>query len=288
MVRGWRYSMASLVQRYLQILNLPPKKPTYDYLAEIMTAHLSTFAFENISKLLYFRDHREKGYYHPSLQEFLDGYEKHHFGGMCFVANSHLLTLLKSLGFQGYHVKLGQGHMAIIIQLEKERLYVDCGAAAPFFRPVRFESDPNNQSRFGADVVEIRPVPEEPGLYRYNRYFKEEPTGPLWEFNPDQKRDLSDFKENIIASYAPGATFMKILRCQLWQPEQERSVSLVNNRFSIRYIDGRVENQQLGSIEEIEDVLAHYFQLPKLPVREAVAVLESLGVSIFEVSSSST
>ena len=63
MVRGWRYSMASLVQRYLQILNLPPKKPTYDYLAEIMTAHLSTFAFENISKLLYFRDHREKGYY---------------------------------------------------------------------------------------------------------------------------------------------------------------------------------------------------------------------------------
>lgn len=274
--------MASLIQRYLQILDLPYRKPTYDYLAEIMTAHLSTFAFENISKLLYFREHREKGYHHPSLQEFLDGYEKYHFGGMCFVANAYLLTLLKGLGFQGYHVKLGQGHMAIIIQLEGERVYVDCGAAAPFFRPVRFETDLDNQSRFGDDVVEIRPDPEEPGLYRYTRYIKGEPTGPLWEFYPDQRRDLSDFKENIIASYVPGATFMKILRCQLWQPEQQRSVSLANNRFSIRHLDGRVETRELLSVEEIEEVMAKYFQLPKLPVREAIPVLESLGVDIFE------
>lgn len=279
--------MSSLIQRYLQILNLSYREPTYDYLAEIMTAHLSTFAFENISKMLYFREHREKGYHHPSLQEFLDGYEQRHFGGMCYVANAHLLTLLKGLGFQGYHVKLGQGHIAIIIQLEGERVYVDCGAAAPFFRPVRFESDPDNQSRFGADVVEIRSDSDQPGLYRYTRYIQGEPSGPIWDFYPDHRRDLSDFEENIIASYAPGATFMKILRCQLWQPEQQRSVSLVNNRFSIRYADGQVENQQLGSIEEIEDVLAHYFQLPKLPVRDAVAVLESLGVSIFEVPSSS-
>lgn len=274
--------MTPLVQQYLQTLGLSRKEPSYEYLAEIMTAHLCTFSFENISKLLYYRDYQEKGYHQPSLEQFLEGRLQHDFGGMCYVANAHLLTLLKGLGFQGYHVKVGSGHIGIIVQLEEERLYVDCGAAAPFFRPVRFETDLENVSRFGEDTVEIRSDPDDKRIYRYTRYIQGKPSGPLWDFQPDHRCNLSDFGENIIASYLPGATFMKILRCQLWQPEQNRSVSLVNNRFSIRYEDGQVKNRELRSLEEIEEVLAGEFQLPKLPVCEAIPVLESLGVSIFE------
>jgi arylamine N-acetyltransferase len=79
----------------------------------------------------------------------------------------------------------------------------------------------------------------------------------------------------------PGTVFLTILRCQLWQPEQDRGLSLVNNSLAYRFSDGTQEKLHLADIGEIEAVIADEFRLPKLPVREAVGVLESLGVDIF-------
>ncbi len=78
-----------------------------------------------------------------------------------------------------------------------------------------------------------------------------------------------------------GTTFMTLLRCQLWQLNQGRSVSLVNNQFGIRHSDGRTDKYTLHSVAEIEEVIANEFALPKLPVGEAIDVLAELGIDIF-------
>ncbi|WP_160163975.1 hypothetical protein [Paenibacillus vortex] len=63
--------------------------------------------------------------------------------------------------------------------------------------------------------------------------------------------------------------------------EQERSLSLINNILSIRHEDGRVDKRVLSDLSELREVIDHEFKLPKLPVEDAVTVLQSLGVDIF-------
>lgn len=75
---------------------------------------------------------------------------------------------------------------------------------------------------------------------------------------------------------------MTILRCQLYQTHKQRSVSLVNNKFSIRYSNGETSVKTLFSSEEIIAVLSEEFMLPKLPVKEAIEVLKTLNIDIFE------
>jgi hypothetical protein len=43
---------------------------------------------------------------------------------------------------------------------------VDCGNGAPFFEPVRLETNPHHVSRFGGLEIRLRPG-NEPGTYTY-------------------------------------------------------------------------------------------------------------------------
>lgn len=74
---------------------------------------------------------------------------------------------------------------------------------------------------------------------------------------------------------------MSILRCQLYQTCKQRSVSLVNNKFSIHYSNGETFVKTLSTPEEIRAVLSEEFLLPKLPVTEAIEVLKTLEIDIF-------
>jgi N-hydroxyarylamine O-acetyltransferase len=272
------------VNRYLDLLGLQRKPPSYGYLSEICRAHLHTFAFENISKLLYYRDRELNGFLIPPADIFVENRSRYHFGGTCFTLNSRLHLLLEALGFDAYLVKLGKDHMGILVQLPElpdERLYVDCGAAAPIFQPVRFERDAGNVSAFGMDEIRIVPVQEEPGQFRFVRYRRGEVVSSEWTFDPAKKQSFSDFHPIIEQLNEPGTVFMSSLRCQLWQTQNFRSLSLVNNVLTIRDEKGMERKETLHSIEEIEHVMAEEFQLPLLPVREAAAILKSLGTDIF-------
>ncbi|PLR84839.1 arylamine N-acetyltransferase [Bacillus sp. V33-4] len=266
---------------YLNNLNLPLGSPSYRYLERICHAHLTTIPFENISKLLYFRDRQQLGFAIPPFDMFVENYRQFHFGGTCYSLNSNLMSLLKEIGFACYHIMLGKEHIGIIVDVEGERVYVDCGAAAPFFKPVRFENDPNNVSQFGDDKVQLLRVDGEKHQYKYVRYTQGKQSGNTWEFNSKKAFELADFSHAIEKSNQPGATFMSILRCQLWQTEKDRSVSLVNNQFSIRYANGNTIKKTLTSAGEIEKVITEEFLLPKLPVAQAIDVLKELKVDIF-------
>ncbi|SFJ61389.1 arylamine N-acetyltransferase [Thermoflavimicrobium dichotomicum] len=279
--------LSTWARLYLKQLNLFPEPPSFSFLSKICRAHLTTYPFENISKLIYFHHQQENGYILPSIDDFLKNHETYHFGGTCYILNANLFHLLKECGFQANLTMLGTSHMAILVELPEfpnERLYVDCGSAAPLFEPVRFETNPHHVSSFGKDEILIRPKQGKKHHYTYLRYTDGQlrSAGEEWVFDIERRYSFQDFLPSIHRSYQPGAFFLSILRCQLWQLDQQRSVSLSNNKFSIRYQDGRVTNHYLSSPVEIEEVMRDEFRLPRLPVRKAIEILEKLEVDIFQ------
>lgn len=277
------------VPKYLESMGLEPmyqEKLSFAYLQQICSAHLNTFAFENISKFIYHRNWKQNGYFVPPVEVFVDNYQQYGFGGTCYTQNTNLYRLLQALGYDCNLVTLGEEHMAILVRLPEfrnEQVYVDSGAAAPFFSPVRFETDVSNVSSFGTDKILIRSLPGEQGRYVYNRYANNEPSGEPWEFDAYRRSELDDFQQLIEEANKPGATFMTFLRCQLWQLDRSRSVSLVNTTFGIRSADGGLVKRKLRTVEDIEQVISEEFGLPRLPVRGAIEILQELGVDIFSI-----
>jgi N-hydroxyarylamine O-acetyltransferase len=270
--------------RYLAHLGLEQEAPTYEFLEKICVAHLNRLAFENISKLLYYRDREQNGFFIPPIELFVENMIRHDFGGTCYTNNSRGLLLLRELGYDVEHVHLHPDHLGILVRLPVfpgERLYVDWGSAAPLFRPVRFQTDAANSAAFSVDAIRILPDAEQAGHYRYTRYRRGELVSNDWIFNPDEPIEFEALTDIINGSNEPGAFFMKQLRCMLFQLDRQRYVSLVNNVLTIRTADGGQKQRVLQSVEEIEQAMTDEFRLPKLPVREAVEVLAGLGVDVF-------
>lgn len=271
-------NLTECTTEYLAALNLQLEQPTYDYLSRICHAHLNTFPFENISKLL---NYNHKKFEIPSLDLFVQNYKTYHFGGTCYTLNANLKKLLSNIGFDCYPIMLGKEHMGIIVKIDHVRFYVDCGAAAPFFKPVPFEKELENVSSFGLDEVHLRPVDIKNHEYTYTRFTNGTQSGKVWHFHSRLKAELNDFTPALQKSFEVNAPFMTILRCQRYQTNKQRSVSLVNNKFGIRYADGNTTTTTLSSVEEIQEVIANEFLLHKMPIAEAIDVLKALNINIF-------
>ena len=83
-----------LFDKYLRLIGVEAAVPSYELLRRIVKAHLIKIPFENISKLLF----KKQGMnYIPTLQTFLDGIEKHNFGGTCYTNNYYLNKNLQNL-----------------------------------------------------------------------------------------------------------------------------------------------------------------------------------------------
>ncbi|OXS58871.1 hypothetical protein B1A99_12980 [Cohnella sp. CIP 111063] len=269
---------------YLNYIQVPVQEPSYAYLKTICTAHLNRIPFENVSTLMNFEAYHKQKHLQQDEKKFVDQLVRYHMGGTCYVINSSLHELLNRLGFHCRYALLGGGHVGLLVRLpdEQEEVYVDCGNGAPFFDPVRLESDPDQVSRFGG--LEIRLLPgDEPGTYTYNR----EVDGKLltelnWTFDIRKTYRFDDFQQAIANYYKPNSLFTSFLRCQIWQLDRDRSLSLVNNVLSIRNSRGQVEKRILANRNEVRDVIDREFNLPRLPVEKAIDVLEKLGIDLFQ------
>ena len=271
---------------YLHYIQVPIQEPSHEYLKEICIAHLNRIPFENISTLLHFKEYHKKGKLVQDEEEFVKQLVQHHMGGTCYMINSSLNQLLNQLGFHSRYALLGGGHVALLVRLpnEKEEMYVDCGNSAPFFEPVRLETDYGNVSQYGGIEVRIRPG-EEPGTYTYYRYVDGNLlTELIWSFDTKKTYRFDDFQTAIKKYFQPNDLFTSSLRCQIWQLDQKRSLSLVNNVLNIRDNNGNVEKHKLTGSNDIREVIDYEFKLPKLPVEDAIMVLQELGVDIFEDS----
>ncbi|GEC90602.1 arylamine N-acetyltransferase [Brevibacillus brevis] len=267
---------------YLHRLGLKQEAASLSYLSALCRAHLQTFPYENVSKLLSYYSYKTNSV--PTPSAYIENAILHDFGGTCYASNASFLALLRELGFSGYLISLADEHAAIIITElldSADLLYVDTAAAAPFFQPVPFTSDPLYLSSFGYESAQIAPDPAHPRRYRFRRMRHQELVNDSWYFDPIQKRELADLAPAIARSFQPDATFLTCLRLHLYQLSQNRCLSLKNNSLFILYENGEDQNLHLRSIDELESIVASEFGLPRLPVREAVSALAAAGIDVF-------
>ncbi|OXM87001.1 arylamine N-acetyltransferase [Paenibacillus rigui] len=147
-----------LQDRYLSCLEIERQAPALEYLRRLTKLHLHRFPFENISKLHYYMHQGKIGLgWLPSLETFLDHFEKNGLGGNCYILNAHFGSLLRSLGFQVELVRAmgGNIHLANKVTVEGRSYYVDVGYGAPLFEPLYLEEQPRF-SRCGEEVEIVR------------------------------------------------------------------------------------------------------------------------------------
>ncbi|MGC5326010.1 arylamine N-acetyltransferase [Brevibacillus sp. SYSU BS000544] len=139
--------------RYLKLLNVEHSLPTYDFLQELMEAHLHVVPFEIVSKYHYFSS-REPHDLIPTKEEFLDNAIQRGWGGNCYILNIHFGELLRTLGFDTNYVRAvgGNAHLASMVTIDANRYYVDVGYMAPLFEPVQLEKEPH-LARCGEEII---------------------------------------------------------------------------------------------------------------------------------------
>ncbi|MFS0557585.1 arylamine N-acetyltransferase [Brevibacillus sp. 179-C9.3 HS] len=266
---------------YLQRLQLDRKSPSLSYLSELCRAHLQTFPYENVSKLLFFRDGKHVV---PTPEEYVHNAIHRHFGGTCYANNHSFLSLLRALGFYGQLILPGGGHAAILIDgpnTGETPVYVDTGATAPIFEPIHFLEDGNHTRSFGTVSMSLTKSPDHPDHYRFTRYENGKVALPPWDFDPNERKELSDLSEVIRSSFLPDAFFLNRLHIHRFQLDQDRFVVLKNNTLHIGYSDRTDQIMPLHTLSDLEAAVADEMQLPLLPVREAVETLLERGIDIF-------
>lgn len=221
------------------------------------------FPFENLSKIKTVLDGEPRL---PTIEEWLAHAATKPIGGTCYILNMHIYDLLKTLGYHARLLRVGESHTGIDVDgLDDQSSihYVDVGAAAAFFDPIPL----TNKTR-DVQFADLRfhIAPQAGNHYLFTRFRKDVETGPKWLFDKTDHANPTDYANVIADSFKTDAPFMKVLRYQIWQPEQDRLVSLHNASVSTRSRDGRFETQSATSFHELERLTqqAFGFSLPYL------------------------
>jgi N-hydroxyarylamine O-acetyltransferase len=263
----------AIFDRYLYILGVSKLGPSWQALTELTSAHLIRIPFENLSKI-----HRAKvlGIRNiPSLEEYLDGIERFHFGGTCFVKNYYLHLLLIYLG---YDVKLcgtdvfedgspPDGHMVNVVAIAGDEAIVDVGFGAPFWYPIPRDSTTEITLRLGT----LRYVPKPKDNEGRNRLeiYRDAQLILRYLLKLTAKK-LDDFEEVIARSYANSAPLLNYLL--LVRYFRDGAVRLVNHTLTeVHGFESRT--QKLATKEEIIGSIEGRFGIPADIVCEAIDAL---------------
>ncbi len=264
---------SDILERYLNILGVPRRKPNVDALFELVRAHLLRIPFENISKLYYRKHHGLHTL--PYLELFLDGVERFNFGGTCYVNNFYLYQLLTNLGYQamlcGADMSNPDVHLVSIVKVEKQEYLVDVGYAAPFLTPLPRDLATDYVIVLGRDRYVLKPQDAQ-GCSRLELYRDGDlKHGYLAKPVP---RQIRDFEQVIAASYREDATFMNSLLLARFFPN--RSV-VIHNLTIIESQGAASRIRTLASLDELVQAIHEYFAIPLEFIADAVKGLRHLG-----------
>jgi N-hydroxyarylamine O-acetyltransferase len=130
---------------YLTRLGVPARTPSTDALAELHTAHVRTFTFDNVDVLL---DQ------HPGIgiDALNEKFVVRGRGGYCFEHATVLAAALERLGYDVVRhlgrvgdpaagTQQGRTHMTVEVRLDGRRLLCDPGFGMSLLRPVPLEHD---------------------------------------------------------------------------------------------------------------------------------------------------
>jgi len=250
---------SELVERYLNLLGIRRQKPSIDALRELVQAHLSQVPFENISKLYYKKHRGLRGL--PSLELYLDGIERFHFGGTCYTNNYYLYQLLANLGYQanlcGADMSNPDVHLVSMVTVEKREYLVDVGYAAPLLIPLPRDLATDYTIVLGRDRYVLKPQ-DVRGCSRMELYRD----GNLKHgyLAKPKSRQIQEFEHVIVDSYQDDATFMNALLVARFYPNR----SLVIHNLTVIESQGTVSSiRTLANHDEMAQVIVEGFGIPR-------------------------
>jgi len=260
-----------LIARYLAILQVARADPGLGALRDLVAAHLTRIPFENISKL-YYRKHL--GLLDlPQIDLYLEGIEKHHFGGTCYSNNYYFHLLLRSLGYEARLCAADMNtpavHAVNMITIDRREYLADTGYAAPLLEPIPRDLQTDYEIRFGRDRYVLKPQ-DENGCSRLELY-RDGALRHGYLARP-AARKIADFSKVIAASFSANATFVNSILLARFYPH--RSV-VIHNLTLIESDKDKSEVHALANRDELIAAIERHFDMPQDIVSEAV---HGLGV----------
>jgi len=271
----WR-ALSAWGRQYLDMLGLDPEPPSLSALARVTERHLPRVPFENVTTLLRFRD-ADHELPLPDPQRLLANWKARRGGGLCYEVSRTLLRLLRELGYQGYLISgtitFPGSHEALVVEVDGKSYLVDVGNGAPFFHPIPI-----------GEVIEVRHA----GLrYRFrpgedartlvqDRWINEQWVAfCTYDLRPQSEATLHS---GYVAHHTPGiGKFLGelvLVRCD------SQGVYRLRNRELVFFSERGERVAELAQPSDYQRVVGEVFGLPELPILDALAVLERLGVKI--------
>ncbi|MBT8386251.1 MAG: arylamine N-acetyltransferase [Ignavibacteria bacterium] len=259
-----------LFNKYLNLLGVEAANTSFNFLCELVKAHLIKVPFENISKLLF----KKQGMnYIPDLSTFLEGIEKHNFGGTCYSNNYYFYLLLNHLGFNvklcGADMKNPDVHIISMVNIDGEEYIVDGGYAAPFLKPLPRNLETGYIINNGNEKYIVNPM-DENGRTKVEQYINNE-LRHWYKANP-QPRKVDEFQKVIEDSYEDDSTFMNALRITRFS----ENGSLILNNLQLIKIIGSESVTVNVSRKKIPLLANEQFGMPENLVSEAIENLKEL------------
>jgi arylamine N-acetyltransferase len=259
--------------RYLKLLGIRPKEPSFDSLTEIIRAHLLKIPFENLSKLYFLKTRNLRGI--PDIDLYLDGIERYHFGGTCYTTNYYFHLLLKHLGYTtelcGADMDQPDVHLVNRVTLDGKEYLVDVGYAAPFGEPMPLYLNKDLEIHAGSDRYVLSPKDSdgcsEMKLYR---------NGSLhhgYRVKPGH-REIDYFRHIIADSFLPSSTFMNCIL--LVKYTGEKSI-VIHNMAYLERAAGHEVRREFKTRNEMLDEVELNFKISKPITHEALEEMTITG-----------
>ena len=272
MGRGKQSLRSDQQERFLACLGLEPELPSLPALNRLIQAFLCRVPFENISKLLRLK---EVGPTLPTVDEYLDGIERHHFGGTCYTNNPNLCLLLLSLGYEarlcGADMTNPDAHVCVMVTLEGHDYLLDAGYAAPFAFPIQLDTRKAMVIPAGGDEYVLWPRDSE-GRSRLD-HMRDGVRIHGYLAKPEPKQ-LDIFTPAIQRSFMPDAEFRNSLL--MTRTCGGRSVKLTGDRL-VLFEGAQFEVTEFKNREEVSEAIETHFGITPDIARQALACLPPRG-----------
>jgi arylamine N-acetyltransferase len=261
------------VGRYLRLLGVPAGAPSPERLRLLVRSQLLRVPFENVSKLYHRRQEGRRDV--PGIDAYLDGIERHRFGGTCYANNLHFWGLLQALGYDavlcGADMPSGPDvHAATRVRLEGRDFLVDVGYAAPFYEPIPLDLPRTQAIRFGRDCYLVHP--RDSGGRSTVELWRDGARVHGYVLNP-RPRTAGHFGRAIRDSFRPRATFMRSLL--LVRAFEGRTVTVLN-RLRIDSWPDDFRLSELPCLDRVVAEIVTVFDMDEEVVRLAVSGIAEL------------
>lgn len=265
-------------RRYLALLGLEPESPSLPALARVTERHLRRVPFENVTTVLRFRDFGSDPPV-PDSEHLLTQWAARRGGGLCYEVSRTLRRLLQELGYQCFSISgtitFPGSHEALLVQLEEGRYIVDVGNGAPFFHPIPI-----------GEVVEIRHAglryrfrPGEDGRTLIQDRWIGEQWTPFCVYDLEPKSE-AELHPGYVGHHTPGRgkflSELVLVRCD------HRGVYRLRNRELVHFSEDGMRAETLTTREEYLRAAREVFEMPELPILDAMRVLRRLGLILVE------